>query len=63
MVITCPFDRQLTHMKSSGIWSLKKNFALLEVLERLQESSGTAAKIFNSKDTVECEKEVMEFKY
>ncbi|KAL0281547.1 UNVERIFIED_CONTAM: hypothetical protein PYX00_002498 [Menopon gallinae] len=58
MLITCPFDRQLTHIDNSGIWSLKKNFALIEVLERLNEASGTAAKIFTSKDNVECEAEL-----
>lgn len=35
-VICCPFDRQPTPIGTSGIWGLKKNFALLELLERLQ---------------------------
>lgn len=34
--INCPFDRQPTPIGSSGVWGLKKNFALLELLERLQ---------------------------
>ena len=32
----CPFDRQVTELGDSGVWGLKKNFALLELLERLQ---------------------------
>ncbi|XP_055457893.1 centromere protein K [Psammomys obesus] len=34
--IRCPFDRQVTDLGDSGVWGLKKNFALLELLERLQ---------------------------
>ncbi|RZF37871.1 hypothetical protein LSTR_LSTR007724 [Laodelphax striatellus] len=34
--INCPFDRQPTPVGTSGVWGLKKNFALLELLERLQ---------------------------
>ncbi|XP_066298368.1 E3 ubiquitin-protein ligase TRIM23-like isoform X4 [Branchiostoma lanceolatum] len=34
--IRCPFDRQMTEIGDSGVWGLKKNFALLELLERLQ---------------------------
>ncbi|GAB1298524.1 E3 ubiquitin-protein ligase TRIM23 [Apodemus speciosus] len=37
--IRCPFDRQVTDLDKvgdSGVWGLKKNFALLELLERLQ---------------------------
>uniref|UniRef100_A0A2K5SF89 E3 ubiquitin-protein ligase TRIM23 n=1 Tax=Cebus imitator TaxID=2715852 RepID=A0A2K5SF89_CEBIM len=34
--IRCPFDRQATDLGDSGVWGLKKNFALLELLERLQ---------------------------
>ncbi|MCL4130355.1 UNVERIFIED_CONTAM: hypothetical protein GTU68_037851, partial [Idotea baltica] len=33
--ILCPFDRQPTPVETSGVWGLKKNFALLELLERL----------------------------
>jgi len=36
--IQCPFDRQPTPVGNSGVWGLKKNFALLELLERLQDS-------------------------
>ncbi|XP_048755798.1 E3 ubiquitin-protein ligase TRIM23-like [Ostrea edulis] len=32
----CPFDRQPTEIGDSGVWGLKKNFALLELLEKLQ---------------------------
>ncbi|XP_013088787.2 E3 ubiquitin-protein ligase TRIM23-like isoform X1 [Biomphalaria glabrata] len=34
--LLCPFDRQPTEIGDSGIWGLKKNFALLELLERLE---------------------------
>ncbi|XP_059490440.1 E3 ubiquitin-protein ligase TRIM23-like [Neocloeon triangulifer] len=34
--VLCPFDRQPTPTGESGVWGLKKNFALLELLERLQ---------------------------
>jgi len=33
----CPFDRQATPIGESGVWSLKKNFALVELLERLDD--------------------------
>ncbi|XP_033636620.1 E3 ubiquitin-protein ligase TRIM23-like [Asterias rubens] len=36
--LLCPFDRQPTELGDSGVWGLKKNFALLELLERLQSS-------------------------
>ncbi|XP_061179785.1 E3 ubiquitin-protein ligase TRIM23-like [Saccostrea echinata] len=32
----CPFDRQPTEIGDSGVWGLKKNFALLELLEKLK---------------------------
>jgi len=35
-VLLCPFDREPTRIGDSGIWGLKKNFALLDLLERLQ---------------------------
>ena len=35
-VLLCPFDREPTNIGDSGIWGLKKNFALLDLLERLQ---------------------------
>ena len=44
-MLLCPFDRQPTELGDSGVWGLKKNFALLELLERLQlarEGSGGA---------------------
>ncbi|XP_057298979.1 E3 ubiquitin-protein ligase TRIM23-like [Hydractinia symbiolongicarpus] len=38
LVIQCPFDRMPTQMGDSGIWGLKKNFALLELLERISQN-------------------------
>lgn len=35
-MLNCPFDRQPTQIGDSGVWGLKKNFALLELLEKLQ---------------------------
>ncbi|KAK4298429.1 hypothetical protein Pmani_029221 [Petrolisthes manimaculis] len=40
--IHCPFDRQPTPIGPSGVWGLKKNFALLELLERLSLSRSDA---------------------
>lgn len=40
--ILCPFDRQPTEIGDSGVWGLKKNFALLELLEKLQFTSQNA---------------------
>ncbi|XP_047496081.1 E3 ubiquitin-protein ligase TRIM23-like [Penaeus chinensis] len=40
--IHCPFDRQPTPIGASGVWGLKKNFALLELLERLSLSRSDA---------------------
>jgi len=34
--LLCPFDRQATPIGESGVWSLKKNFALVELLEGLE---------------------------
>ncbi|XP_071116961.1 E3 ubiquitin-protein ligase TRIM23-like [Haliotis cracherodii] len=34
--VLCPFDRQPTEIGDSGVWGLKKNFALLELLEKIQ---------------------------
>ncbi|CAB1352173.1 unnamed protein product [Coregonus sp. 'balchen'] len=39
--IRCPFDRQVTELGDSGVWGLKKNFALLELLERLQNGASS----------------------
>ncbi|KAK8395918.1 hypothetical protein O3P69_005797 [Scylla paramamosain] len=41
--IHCPFDRQPTPISASGVWGLKKNFALLELLERLSLSRSNTA--------------------
>lgn len=43
--ILCPFDRQPTPVGVSGVWALKKNFALLELLERLEQSGKETTKI------------------
>ncbi|PAA68123.1 hypothetical protein BOX15_Mlig008451g2 [Macrostomum lignano] len=40
--LLCPFDRQPTPLPEAGVWGLKKNFALLEQLERLAVSSDSA---------------------
>ncbi|XP_076684556.1 E3 ubiquitin-protein ligase TRIM23 isoform X2 [Andrena cerasifolii] len=37
--ILCPFDRQPTDISQNNIYSLKKNFALIELLERLEQSN------------------------
>ncbi|CAG0881196.1 unnamed protein product [Darwinula stevensoni] len=34
--VLCPFDRLPTVLGPGGVWELKKNFALLELLEKLQ---------------------------
>jgi len=41
--LLCPFDRQATPVGQSGVWSLKKNFALVELLERLDNERRTEA--------------------
>merc|ERR1711988_1630778 len=33
--LLCPFDRQPTEVGDAGVWGLKKNFALIELLEKL----------------------------
>ncbi|KAH0559119.1 E3 ubiquitin-protein ligase TRIM23-like [Cotesia glomerata] len=37
--LLCPFDRQPTAVTHEGVYSLKKNFALIELLERLEQSN------------------------
>ena len=39
----CPFDRQQTLMGNNGVWELKKNFALIELIERLQNQENSFA--------------------
>ena len=57
--ILCPFDRQPTIIGDSGVWGLKKNFALLELLERLQSSpSSHFLHINKAKNANEDNKEV-----
>lgn len=53
----CPFDRQSTELGDSGVWGLKKNFALLELLERLQVLPEPLTKCENESrdDTVRCD--------
>ena len=34
--IVCPMDRQITDVGGGGVWDLKKNFALIELMEKLQ---------------------------
>uniref|UniRef100_H2YQB2 RING-type E3 ubiquitin transferase n=1 Tax=Ciona savignyi TaxID=51511 RepID=H2YQB2_CIOSA len=34
--LVCPMDRQITDVGSGGVWGLKKNFALIELMEKLQ---------------------------
>lgn len=35
LALHCPFDRQPTRLGPNGVWDLKKNFALIELLERV----------------------------
>ena len=42
VAIQCPFDRQPTTLGPNGVWDLKKNFALLELLERLEEAAAAS---------------------
>ena len=35
-LISCPFDRQATLLGNNGVWDLNKNFALMEMIERVQ---------------------------
>lgn len=37
--LLCPFDRQPTGVTDNGVYSLKKNFALIELLDRLEQSN------------------------
>ena len=59
-LIQCPFDRQPTPTGNSGVWGLKKNFALLELLERLQLTPKCAlTKVFSSIEALERETQVL----
>ncbi len=49
--------RQATEVGDAGVWSLKKNFALIELLERLQYPHAATAPQWNE-DTLAKEKEV-----
>jgi len=44
-LLLCPFDRTPTEMGDSGIWGLKKNFALLELLEKLEQEKHAASAV------------------
>lgn len=56
-VVQCPFDRQPTPVGNSGVWGLKKNFALLELLERLQHSQDRGM-VFFTADLLEKERQL-----
>lgn len=43
-LIICPFDRQPTELINNGIYCLKKNFALIDLLEGFEQSSTTTTK-------------------
>lgn len=45
--LLCPFDRQPTDIGDSGVWGLKKNFALLELLEKLQNPQQAPGRILS----------------
>ena len=51
-VLQCPFDRQQTILGNNGVWELKKNFALIELIERIQnqENSQTFSTTFLVKE-------------
>ena len=55
--LLCPFDRQPTEVGDSGVWGLKKNFALIELLEKLTYSCTKPLLQWNT-NTLEKEKEV-----
>ncbi|KAJ9579625.1 hypothetical protein L9F63_004704 [Diploptera punctata] len=55
--VQCPFDRQPTPVGNSGVWGLKKNFALLELLERLQYTHERAT-LFYTADLLEKERQL-----
>ena len=50
--VQCPFDRQQTLLGNNGVWELKKNFALMEMIERIQidESQDTFSASFLEKE-------------
>lgn len=41
--LLCPFDRQPTSICENSVYSLKKNFALIELIEQLQQSNSEKA--------------------
>ena len=51
-IVQCPFDRQQTILGNNGVWELKKNFALIELIERIQnqENSQTFSATFLVKE-------------
>lgn len=59
-VIQCPFDRQPTNLGPNGVWDLKKNFALLELIERLEvvNEKASSEKMFFSTTFLEREREL-----
>ncbi|XP_064604249.1 E3 ubiquitin-protein ligase TRIM23-like [Liolophura sinensis] len=56
--LLCPFDRQPTTIGYSGVWDLKKNFALLELLEKLQCSKAAPNKNAFSEEMLKQEKQL-----
>nr|CAD7463736.1 unnamed protein product [Timema tahoe] len=59
-VVQCPFDRQPTPTGNSGVWGLKKNFALLELLERLQYTQEKST-LFLTADLLEKERQASHY--
>jgi tripartite motif-containing protein 23 len=57
-VLQCPFDRQQTLLGSNGVWELKKNFALMELIERIQSQENLDS---YSASFLEKEREVITF--
>lgn len=59
--VQCPFDRQNTPVGPSGVWGLKKNFALLELLERLQKINKAEINVnsYLNAETMEKEEQVI----
>lgn len=45
-VLLCPFDRQPTSINQNNVSNLKKNFALIELLERLEQSDSEKMLVF-----------------
>ncbi len=58
--IQCPFDRQPSTLGPNGVWDLKKNFALLELLEKLEdEVNDRRAVVLFTEASLERERELL----